>query len=153
MADGVDGKLEFETLLNNDKLKSGVSEMGKIVNKGAATVGKITKAGAAAAVTAIGSATTAATALVKKSVENYAQYEQLVGGVETLFGAGGQSLEEYAASVGKSTDEVEDKYNSLMSAQTTVMADAANAYKTAGMSANDYMDTVTSFFSQPCSIT
>lgn len=145
MADGVDGKLEFQTLLNNDKLKSGIAEMGKIANKGAATIGKITKAGATATVAAIGTATTAATALVKKSVENYAQYEQLVGGVETLFGAGGQSLEEYAASVGKSTDEVEDKYNSLMSAQTTVMADAANAYKTAGMSANDYMDTVTSF--------
>lgn len=145
MADGVDGKLEFQTLLNNDKLKSGIAEMGKIANKGAATIGKITKAGATATVAAIGTATTAATVLVKKSVENYAQYEQLVGGVETLFGAGGQSLEEYAASVGKSTDEVEDKYNSLMSAQTTVMADAANAYKTAGMSANDYMDTVTSF--------
>ena len=145
MADGVDGKLEFQTLLNNDMLKSGIAEMGKIANKGAATIGKITKAGATATVAAIGTATTAATALVKKSVENYAQYEQLVGGVETLFGAGGQSLEEYAASVGKSTDEVEDKYNSLMSAQTTVMADAANAYKTAGMSANDYMDTVTSF--------
>lgn len=145
MADGVDGKLEFQTLLNNDMLKSGIAEMGKIANKGAATIGKITKAGATATVATIGTATTAATALVKKSVENYAQYEQLVGGVETLFGAGGQSLEEYAASVGKSTDEVEDKYNSLMSAQTTVMADAANAYKTAGMSANDYMDTVTSF--------
>lgn len=145
MADGVDGKLEFQTLLNNDMLKSGIAEMGKIANKGAATIGKITKAGATATVAAIGTATTAATALVKKSVENYAQYEQLVGGVETLFGAGGQSLEEYAASVGKSTDEVEDKYNSLMSAQTTVMSDAANAYKTAGMSANDYMDTVTSF--------
>ena len=145
MADGVDGKLEFQTLLNNDMLKSGIAEMGKIANKGAATIGKITKAGANATVATIGTATTAATALVKKSVENYAQYEQLVGGVETLFGAGGQSLEEYAASVGKSTDEVEDKYNSLMSAQTTVMADAANAYKTAGMSANDYMDTVTSF--------
>lgn len=110
-----------------DKLKSGL-----------ATAGKVAGAGLAAATTAIA-------ALGKASIEGYSEYEQLVGGVETLFGSGGKSLEEYAASVGKSVEEVRKEYNNLMTAQNGVMEDAANAYKTAGMSANEYMETVTSF--------
>ena len=53
----------------------------------------------------------------KEAFNAYSEYEQLTGGVETLFG--------------DSADEVK-KY-------------AQNAYKTAGMSANQYMETVTSF--------
>ena len=55
--------------------------------------------------------------IVKDSVGSYAEYEQLVGGVETLF---------------KSSSDQVLKY-------------AENAYKTAGLSANQYLDTVTSF--------
>lgn len=87
----------------------------------------------------------AATALGKQSIESYAQYEQLVGGVETLFGAGGQSIEEYAKSVGKSVDDVKDEYNKLIKAQDAVIANSNNAYKTAGMSANEYIESVTAF--------
>ena len=50
-------------------------------------------------------ALTAGAAITKSAVEHYADYEQLVGGVETLFGAGGQSLGEYAKSVGKTTTD------------------------------------------------
>lgn len=56
-------------------------------------------------------------ALTTAAVKNYAEYEQLVGGVDTLFGQSSQKVQEYAA----------------------------NAYKTAGISANEYMSTVTSF--------
>ena len=83
-------------------------------------------------------------AITKGAVENYGDYEQLVGGVETLFGAGGQSLSEYAKSVGKTTTEAKDEYNNLIKAQEAVIEKANGAYKTAGMSANDYMETVTS---------
>lgn len=55
--------------------------------------------------------------LVKTATENFGEYEQLVGGVETLFG--------------DSAD--------------IVMQNASNAFATAGMSANEYMETVTSF--------
>lgn len=79
------------------------------------------------------------------SLENYAQYEQLVGGVETLFGANGQSLEEYAESMGKSVEKVEGEYNKLIAGQSTVLSNAEQAYKTAGMSTNEYLETVTSF--------
>ena len=89
-------------------------------------------------------AATAMVAITKGAVENYGDYEQLVGGVETLFGAGGQSLSEYAKSVGKTTTEAKDKYNNLIKAQEAVIEKANGAYKTAGMSANDYMETVTS---------
>ena len=92
--------------------------------------------------TAIG---TAVGTLIKTSVEGYGEFEQLVGGVETLFGAGGQSIEEYAESVGKSVDEVKEEYDRLIQSQDEVIQNAANAYKTAGLSANDYMQTVTSF--------
>ena len=56
-------------------------------------------------------------ALGTNAVKSYAEYEQLVGGVETLF----------------------------KDSQGIVMDYANNAYKTAGLSANEYMDTVTSF--------
>ena len=81
----------------------------------------------------------------KQAIESYADYEQLVGGVETLFGAGGLSIEEYAKKVGKSVKEITGEYNDLMVAQDYVLHDASEAYKTAGMSANEYMETVTSF--------
>lgn len=99
-----------------------------------------------AAMVAVGVAATAiAVKLGKEVVSAYADYEQLVGGVKTLFGTEASSVEEYAKSVGKSVDEVRDEYNSLLTAQETVMKDADNAYKTAGLSANEYMETVTSF--------
>ena len=83
--------------------------------------------------------------LAKKAVDSYADNEQLVGGVETLFGAQGMSIEEYATSVGKTVEKVKGKYDSLMKAQDRVMQDAKEAYKTAGLSANEYMEQATSF--------
>ena len=77
------------------------------------TVVKVAEVGAAA----IGTVSTGIGILTKSAVENYAEYEQLVGGIETLFK--------------NSSDKV--------------MQYANEAYKTAGLSANDYMETVTSF--------
>ena len=104
----------------------------------AKTAGKV----AAAAIAAIGAGVVS---LTKSAIESYANYEQLVGGVETLFGAGGQSIQEYAKSVGKTVSEVEDEYGKLMTAQNTMLRNANDAYKTAGMTANEYMENVTSF--------
>lgn len=72
--------------------------------------GKVAVAGLAAGVTAAG---TAVGALGKQAVSAYADFEQLSGGIETLFGKDAPS----------------------------VMANASAAFETAGMSANDYMDT------------
>lgn len=83
--------------------------------------------------------------LAKSALDAYANTQQLVGGVETLFGTGGKSLEEYADSIGKTTEEATADYNAMLEAQETVLSHAKEAYKTAGLSANDYMETVTSF--------
>ena len=114
------------------------SGFGEKLGKVAGVLSSAMVAGAAAAGTAVIS-------LTKQCVEGYAEYEQLVGGVETLFGTQGMSVEEYAKSVGKSVEEVKDKYSSLEKAQNTVLTNANNAFKTAGMSANEYIDTVTGF--------
>lgn len=71
--------------------------------------------------------------------------QQSIGGIETLFGAGGRSIEEYAKSVGKSVDAVKDEYASLMQSQQTVFDNAAQAYRAVGLSANEYMEQTTSF--------
>ena len=119
-----------------------------------ASVGAMTKAlvgsklitGAmGAAVSVAGAAIKGVTSIVKQSVSAYADYEQQVGGIETLFGAGGKSLEEYAASVGKSTAEATGEYSGLMDAQNAVMKNANEAWKNQGLSANEYMKQVTSF--------
>lgn len=84
-------------------------------------------------------------ALAKSSLDGYASFEQNIGGINKLFGTAGQTMDEYAASVGKSTDEVRDKYNSLSRAALQVRNDADNAWRTVGVSANEYMEQVTSF--------
>lgn len=81
----------------------------------------------------------------KKALDSYADYEQLIGGVQTLFGVGEVSVEEYAASVGKSVKDVQKKYDQMYEAQESVLNYADKAYETAGLSANEYMETVTSF--------
>jgi hypothetical protein len=81
----------------------------------------------------------------KQALDAYASNEQLWGGVQKLFGASGMSVEDYAASVGKSVDEIRGEYDQLRLAEGQVSINARNAFETAGMSANDYMETVTSF--------
>ena len=90
----------------SDKISGLSSKLGNGL-KTAAKIGTVAVAAAGTAIVAIG----------KQAIEQYADYEQLVGGVETLFK--------------QSSD--------------TVMGYAENAYKTAGLSANEYMETVTSF--------
>ena len=70
-----------------------------------------------ASAAAVGAAAAGITALTTAAAKNYAEYEQLVGGVETLFKGSADTVQQYAE----------------------------NAYKTAGLSANEYMNTVTSF--------
>ena len=96
-----------------DKAEKSEGKMSKSFSKlgsAAVKVGKVVATGMVAAGTAIAG-------LVASSVKAYAEYEQLVGGVETLFKDSSAKVMEYAN----------------------------NAYKTAGMSANAYMETVTSF--------
>lgn len=99
---------EYENALGEASGKT--HSFGEKLKSGLATAAK---AGAAA----IGAATAAVGALAKAALDSYGDYEQLTGGVETLFKTSADVVMEYAN----------------------------NAYKTAGLSANEYMETVTSF--------
>ena len=87
-----------------------VDKLGSALKKGLGASAKIGAAAVTAAAVGIAS-------LTKKAIENYAEYEQLVGGVETLFKESSAKVQAYAD----------------------------NAYKSANMSANEYMETVTGF--------
>lgn len=135
------GEVKYKVVADDSGLDQQIDKTeGKLKSK----FGGAVKAVGAAAGAALAAGTAAVVSLVKQATTAYGEYEQLVGGVETLFGAGGLSLEEYAKSVGKTTDEVKGKYDTLMKAQDQVMQDASNAYKDAGLSANEYMEQVTS---------
>ena len=127
---------QYEQGLDNSEKRA--TSFGSKLKKG---LGAVAKVGAVA----VAGAVAASVALGKKAFDAYANYEQLAGGVETLFGTGGLSLEEYAAKQGKSVDKVRKKYELLQAGQTAVMENAAQAWKTSGMSMNDYMETVTGF--------
>lgn len=93
--------------------KKGESTLGKIgsaAGKAALEIGKISLA-------AVGAASAAVGAVSKAAIDSYANYEQLVGGVETLFGDSADVVKGYAE----------------------------EAFSTVGMSCNDYMETVTGF--------
>lgn len=94
--------------------------LGKIASAGG-KVAKLTFKAAAASMAAFGAAAVAAgkgiVNVAKASLEGFADYEQFVGGVETLFKGSSNEVVKYAN----------------------------NAYKTAGLTANEYMETVTSF--------
>ena len=121
-----------------DNASSPVKKIGSAIGTGLKTACSVGIAAVGAAASAIG-------ALGTEAIKSYADYEQLVGGVETLFGLGGQTLEEYAESVGQSTDEALDAFMDLTTGQRIVLNNADKAFKTAGLSANEYMETVTSF--------
>lgn len=103
-------KGQAETEDGLDSVAGKASGVGQALLKG---IGTFAKWGAAAAT----AAATATAALVKSAVTAYSDYEQLVGGVETLFKDSAGEVQKYAA----------------------------NAYQTAGKSANAYMETVTGF--------
>lgn len=106
MAGAYDGRVTLSTKLDTSGIQSGA----KGIKSALAASGK--------AVMALGAATAAAiVTLTKQSVDAHAAYEQLAGGVETLFKQSADKVKSYAE----------------------------NAYKTAGVSANAYMETVTSF--------
>lgn len=105
--------LSLDTSDYEDKLKDAESGVGGA----AAKLGNGLKTAAKIGTAAIGAASTAVGALAKASLSSYASYEQLVGGIDKLYGDASQKMLEYAN----------------------------EAYKTSGMSANQYMETATSF--------
>lgn len=94
----------------DDQASGKLKDLGGKLGNGLKTAAKIGTA-------AVGAAAAGITALTTAAVNNYAEYEQLVGGIETLF-------EDLSWDVGQN---------------------AAKAFQTAGLSANEYMNTAMSF--------
>lgn len=135
---------------NFNKLQNGLKGVGDrlstIAQKaaGAAYAGLKKLAGISFKALAVGMG--GAAALVGASVKAYADFEQLEGGVQTLLGTkGAESVEDYAKLTGKSVKQVQGEYKTLLASENLVFKNANNAYKEAGLSANEYMETVTGF--------
>lgn len=132
-------------------LKSAVSDGLKGADDDAATAGSLMggklKAAFGKVVAGIGAAAVGKQILDlgKSAFQAYSDFEQLSGGVAKLYGNAGQSVSQYAATQGKSIAEVTATWQRNNAAQDTVMKNAAQAFKTCGMSANDYMSQATSF--------
>ena len=129
-----------------NKIISGMKKLGSAALNASKNVAKLAGKAALGAVVTAGAAAAGGLVMVTKAaLEQGAALEQNIGGVETLFGTGGQTIAQYAKSVGKSVQEAAPAYWNLQHAQETVLKNADNAWKTAGLSANDYMETVTGF--------
>ena len=105
-----DGHIVLDTRVDTKGVKKGFSEIASAGKAAVAMASKVGIAIATAAAVAIG-------AITKKAVDSYADWEQLVGGVETLFKNSSQKVIKYAN----------------------------EAYKTVRLSANEYMKNVTAF--------
>lgn len=105
----------YETGL--EKAKKDASSAGQGIAKGLSGVGKAVVGVGKACAVGVGAGAAAIGLLTKQSVSAYSNYEQLSGGVRKLFG----------------------------DATNIMMENASQAYKTSGMSANQYMEQATSF--------
>ncbi len=112
-----DGSITIDTKLNDNGLEKGINKFKTSFSK----LGSIASTALKGVTVAIGTVTTAFTGLVTASVNARGELEQQIGGVQTLFA------------------------NELGDASETVIKNANKAYKTAGMSAIEYMSTATSF--------
>lgn len=130
-----------------DKAKSQASSSGSSISsafgKVASGIGTAMSVATKVTATAITAGVTGVAALTTAAINSYAEYEQMEGGISKIFGTAGKTVEEYAESVGKSVSEVKSEYDSLQETESLVMENAANSWKTAGTSANEYMSTVT----------
>ena len=126
-----------------DKEFGGAGESGgKSFGQGFASVaGAVGKA----VTSAVAAGSAAVAGITKEAVSAFADFEQLSGGVETLFGNTYASVEDYAEGLGISLGFATSTWEDYQERQQVVMDNANNAYKTAGLSANEYMETVTSF--------
>lgn len=114
----VDTKGLDSGLKNAESKATGSSDrFGEIASRGGERVSKALDIVGKATVGIVSAGVGGMISLVKTSIESYAEYEQLVGGVETLFGNSSSQIMQYAQ----------------------------NAYKTAGLTANQYMEQATSF--------
>ena len=107
------GSLTYDTKLDTKGFESGLNKIGGIA-KGVAV-------GVGASITAIG---TGLSVLVKNAVDNYAEYEQLTGGVESIFGG----VEKGAEQIKKVTDTANEAWKNLTMSQNDYYKNFTSTY-------------------------
>lgn len=107
------GSLTYDTKLDTKGFQSGLNKIGGIA-KGVAV-------GVGASITAIG---TGLSVLVKNAVDNYAEYEQLVGGVESIFGG----VEKGAEQIKKVTETANEAWKNLTMSQNDYYKNFTSTY-------------------------
>ena len=107
------GSLTYDTKLDTKGFKDGLNKIGGIA-KGVAV-------GVGASITAIG---TGLSVLVKNAVDNYAEYEQLIGGVESIFGG----IEKGAEQIKKVTDTANEAWKNLTMSQNDYYKNFTSTY-------------------------
>lgn len=107
------GSLTYDTKLDTKGFQSGLNKIGGIA-KGVAV-------GVGTSITAIG---TGLSVLVKNAVDNYAEYEQLAGGVESIFGG----IEKGAEQIKKVTDTANEAWKNLTMSQNDYYKNFTSTY-------------------------
>lgn len=135
---GVKSKIENEMGDSGEKGGKSFSEgFGKVIG----TAGKVVAGAAVAGATAVAG-------IVKSATQSYGEYEQLVGGVELLFGRTEEETEALRQSMldsGMSARQVADEIANISDASDIVMKNAESAFSRVQMSTNDYLQTANSF--------
>ena len=142
MAENV-GAVALDIVVGKNEVDGYLGKLGGVA-KGVGTAVGAGLAVASGAIMSIGT----------QAVASYGEYEQLVGGVQTLYGNAGKSMEEWVNEQAKALGErgiqadikgLEDRWKAYAEVEQTVLKNAGNAYRTAGLSANEYMSTITGF--------
>lgn len=140
--DGVANKLKAG--LGDESEKGGKEAGGKFGAGFASVLGTTAKVAAGA----VAAGATAAAGIVKSATESYAQFEQLAGGTELLFGRTAEETEALKQSMldsGMSAKQVADELANMSDASDIVMQNAESAFQRVQMSTNDYLQQANSF--------
>ena len=140
VSDFARGMKEAQMAFQSMKNQTG-SSLDKISNS-LSTVGTASmKLGAGMSATLTAPVVAGVTGIVK----SFADLEQSLGGVETLFKDNGTSAIGLAKKYNITAKEAQEMYDTMEAKGASVLSNANNAFKTAGVSANQYMQQVTSF--------
>ena len=140
VSDFSSGMKEAQASLQSLKNQTGLS-LDKVSNSLSAVGASAMKLGSGMTATLTAPAVAGITGIVK----SFADLEQSLGGVETLFKDNGTSAIQLAKKYNITAQEAQAMYDTMESKGASVLSNANNAFKTAGVSANQYMQQVTSF--------
>lgn len=140
VSDFARGMKEAQMAFQSMKNQTG-SSLDKISNSLSAVGTASMKLGAGMTATLTAPVVAGVTGIVK----SFADLEQSLGGVETLFKDNGTSAIQLAKKYNITAKEAQAMYDTMEEKGASVISNANKAFKTAGVSANDYMQQVTSF--------